>query len=179
MDRLPDVQVISMLSLHSRIVFDRIVQTSKKLFRCKSSFITVIDKVNNRQIFLSEAGLAKDISVAGETSLELSFCQYVVSSGKPFIINDTRCDDLTKNHPAIEKFKITSYLGVPVMGRRDEAAAVLCVTDNKVRNWDADDLHILKVLSDGLSRQLIPVDIDLQFQIPAIKWSSHEYGRMR
>ena len=61
--------------------------------------------------------------------IELSFCRFVVSSGRPFIVEDARHDPRTIGDPAIEAF--AAFRGrFPVRGFGHQMSAPLAVMFN-------------------------------------------------
>ncbi len=49
-----------------------------------------------------------------ETPLSHSFCQHVVTSSKPLVIDDARLDPRVKDNRAIADIGVIAYLGIPL-----------------------------------------------------------------
>ena len=107
--------------------------------------VTVV--VEDRQIFLGQFGLKQPWNSLGETPLTHSFCQHIVASESPLVINDAQQHKILKDNGAIEDLGVVSYLGVPLKCSNGVVVGSLCVIDPDPRTWFEQDLERLQELS--------------------------------
>jgi len=114
----------------------------------KIGLVTLID--SHRQTFLGQYGLPVDLSGAGETPRKWSFCQYVVQSSAPLIVENAREHPSLSGTPLVSLGLVSSYAGVPVVHAGVGVVGTVCVLDEKPRSFDATHLASLE-LAAGLA----------------------------
>jgi GAF domain-containing protein len=70
---------------------------------------------DERQVFAGAHGLAPPWDQQRQTPLSHSFCQHVVTSGAPLVVECSRTDARVAGNGAIEDLDVQSYLGVPLV----------------------------------------------------------------
>jgi GAF domain-containing protein len=125
--------------------FDRYTRLAAAILDAPVALFTVI--VGPEQRFRSQFGLEEPLATERRTPLSHSFCQYVVLSGAPLVVEDAREDPTTRGNPAIEDLGILAYLGMPLMTRKGECLGSLCGIDHEPRSWSAADRAALKDLA--------------------------------
>ena len=63
--------------------FDRLTRVASKVLEVPVALVSVIDSANDRQFFTSACGLSEPWASRRQTPLTHSFCQHVVTNGKP------------------------------------------------------------------------------------------------
>ncbi|WP_170127460.1 GAF domain-containing SpoIIE family protein phosphatase [Kineococcus rhizosphaerae] len=115
------------------------------------------------QVFPGSVGLPEPWQSARETPLTHSLCQHVVTSGKPFTVEDARLDPLTRDSLAIPDLGVVAYAGVPLRlpDPRTGVAApdapvvgVLCAIDGAPRSWTSEQLGVLEDLAAACAAEL-------------------------
>lgn len=131
--------------------FDRLTRLASRLLAVPVSLITVLDQ--ERQFFLSSSGLAEPWRTLRQTPLTHSFCQHVVLTDRPLVVNDSSVHEVVKENLAIEALGVTAYLGVPL--RLDNRPfGSLCVIDSEVRAWASEDVACLEDLAHTVLSEL-------------------------
>lgn len=82
-----------------------------------------------------------------ENDLSYSFCQWAVTSEEPLVVSDARSHPLLRYNRAVDERGVVAYAGVPlVVGGR--ALGTVCAVDERPRDWDDDDLTLLRDLAE-------------------------------
>jgi CheY-like chemotaxis protein len=131
---------------------DRFTQLAAKMLQVPVSVITLIDK--DRQLYASQTGVAPPGTNLGETSLEMSFCQFAVTSRAPLRIDDASTHPLVSANPAVNTQNMKSYVGIPLMMGGDQPVGTLCAIDSAPRHWSDHEVAILNDLAEILTTQL-------------------------
>ncbi|MEO1644467.1 MAG: GAF domain-containing protein [Chloroflexota bacterium] len=93
--------------------FDRLTRIATTMLDAPVSLATML--ADDYQYFVGMTGVNDEpYTTTRATPLSMSFCQYVVTSGEPLIIQDAREDDLLRDNLAIPELDIISYLGIPI-----------------------------------------------------------------
>lgn len=135
--------------------FDRITSLVCRLVHSQTALFSLVDA--DRQFFKSACGLPAAAAAAGirQTPLSHSFCQYVVSSKKPFIVVDARKMPLLADNGAVRDLGVISYLGAPVRAPDGEVIGSLCAINTEPREWSDEDLadllDLASIVEDNLA----------------------------
>ncbi len=132
--------------------FDRLTRLATMTVHAPVSLVSLVDK--NRQFFKSCIGLNEPWSSARETPLSHSFCQYVVASREPLIINDARQHPWVKDNLAIRDLNVGAYAGIPIATRDGRILGSFCVIDTKPRQWTDEEIGILKDLAASVMTEI-------------------------
>ena len=125
--------------------FDRLTRLATRLIGAPVSLISLVD--TDRQFFKSAVGLSEPWASARETPLSHSFCQHVVASDAPLVVEDAREHPLVADNGAIQDLGVVAYAGIPLRTRDGQTLGSLCVTDDQPRRWTADELAVLTDLA--------------------------------
>jgi signal transduction histidine kinase/CheY-like chemotaxis protein len=131
--------------------FDRLARLASKILRAPVALVSLVD--DHRQFFKSCIGLPEPWLGRRETPLSHSFCRHVVITGKPLIINDARVNPLVKNNQAIEDLGVIAYIGMPLTVN-GHVIGSFCAIDVKPRDWTADDIEILRDLTESVVSEI-------------------------
>jgi hypothetical protein len=132
--------------------FDRVTRLLVKLINAPVALISLLD--TDRQFFKSAVGLPEPWASMRETPLSHSFCQHVVTSGKPLIIDDARTNPLVADNLAIRDLGVIAYAGVPLKTESGDVLGSLCMIDSVPRVWQADELSTLEDLAAMLMTEI-------------------------
>ncbi len=110
---------------------------------------------DNRQFFKSSCGLPDSLSHIRETPLSHSFCQHVVTSNRPLVVEDARSDPLVSDNLAIAELGVIAYLGVPIRDREGHVLGSLCAIGNTPRKWTASDVDLMSDMGAIVEDQLL------------------------
>lgn len=103
---------------------------------------------DTKQVFASAVGLSAEIDAVRETPVEESFCQYVVGTGRPFVVNDSTQNPVVCDNPAVRNLRIAAYCGVPIRLADGQVVGSLCAIDTQPRTWTRADEALLNDLAE-------------------------------
>ncbi len=157
-ERLEALAETGLLDTPPEVGFDRITQLASQLIGSPVSLISLVDA--DRQFFKSAVGLPEPWNSLRETPLSHSFCQHVVATGAPLIIEDARSDALLRGNLAIRDLGVIAYLGVPLKTSDGHVLGALCAIESKPRTWSARDTDSLTQFAS-----IVMDEIDLRDEI--------------
>jgi len=134
---------------------DQLAELARRVLRVPLAQINVA--VADRQVSLSSvADPSEWASWNGPRSvpLEASYCQHVIRSGEPLVVEDSLSHPLVRENPATTDAGIRSYAAVPLRNQEGITLATLCVVDFTPREWGDPDLEALSALADLLMREI-------------------------
>ncbi len=144
-ERLAFLIETGLLDSDAEEAFDRLTRAASRLLRAPVSLVSLVD--HERQFFKSSLGLPEPWATVRGTPLTHSFCQHVVISGEPLVIEDARDSDLVRDNPAIRDLGVVAYAGIPLTTAAGHALGSFCVIDSVPRVWSEDELGVLKDLA--------------------------------
>ena len=156
--RLALLEEGGMMELEVSIALDRLTRIACKLLDAPVALISMVGR--DFQFFKSAHGMNELMPEQRRTPLSHSFCQHVVASGQPFVVEDARAHPLVDDNFAIEELKVEAYLGIPLELPDGFVMGSLCAIDSKPRPWSAQDVLILSELANS-----VMLDIGLQREI--------------
>ncbi|SDY61836.1 Serine phosphatase RsbU, regulator of sigma subunit [Modestobacter sp. DSM 44400] len=148
--RLAAVRATELLDAIAEESFDRLTGLARRLTGAPFAFVTVVD--DERSYWLSRHGIPDD--GAQQNTLDESFCQYVVASGRPLVLGDVTIDERTRDNPSIQSLGVRAWAGFPVHTPEGELLGTFCVVDTEVRTWSPEDVELLADLSAIASREV-------------------------
>lgn len=140
------------LDTPSEEALDRLTRFAARLTRAPVSLISLVD--DHRQFFKSIVGLSEPWASMRETPLSNSFCQHVVTSAQPLVIEDARVHQLVCDNDAICDLKVVAYLGVPLLIGNGHVLGSLCVIDSVPRRWTDDDVETVRELAGSVMTEI-------------------------
>ena len=132
--------------------FERFVRLARRQLGVPVALVSLVDV--QEQVFPGAAGLPEPWQTTRRTPLTHSFCQYVVGSGEPLVIEDAREHPLVQDNLAIRDLAVIAYAGMPLLDADGRVVGSLCAIDSRPRRWSADDLAVLADLADACSSEL-------------------------
>lgn len=150
--RLETLRSLNILDSQPEERFDRLTRMAKRIFGVPIALVSLVDK--DRQWFKSCAGLD-----ARETSRDISFCGHAINGRDVFIIPDALADQRFADNPlVVGDPNIRFYAGCPLClnGYR---LGTLCLIDTVPRNFDKEDIDILRDLALMVERELAAVQL--------------------
>jgi PAS domain S-box-containing protein len=146
--------------------FDRLAGLARKIFRTPIAMVTLLDDTH------LEAKSCAGPRHLASSPLKETFCQHVVGSSEPLVVDDAREHDLTKGLSIVTCGKALAYAGVPLTVH-GYVIGTLCIADAKPRAWTRDDVGIL----EDLARSVL-TEIALRADIEARKRAEAELERV-
>lgn len=135
-EMLPDPEIDAALQ--------KIVSDAAELADFPVALVSLV--VQRIQFFRAFVGLPESLVVARATDRCVSFCQFVVSSGRPLVISEARSAPGLPQE-LVEAYGIQSYVGMPLRVH-DQIVGTLCVMDVASRVLDDEQLSGLRMLAD-------------------------------
>ena len=132
--------------------FDRLTRLASHLLGTRVALISLVD--DERQFFKSAVGLSGAPAEERGTPLSHSYCKHVVDSGKPLVVEDAREHPLLQDNPAIVDHDAISYCGVPIKDKEGQVLGTLCVVDEEVRSWSAQEVQVLGDLAQSVIAEM-------------------------
>ena len=127
--------------------FDRFTRLAAQILGVPTSLISLVDSARQ---YLKSASSSNGGPLAGWNPLETSFCQDVVTTGKPLMVSDVRSE------PKLLERGVTrgAYLGIPLATDDGHVLGALCVIDGAPRTWTDKDVAILSALATGVMSEI-------------------------
>lgn len=144
-ERLEALYRTNLLDSPVDAAFDRLTRLASQILDAPVSLVSLVDA--DRQFFKSSIGLPDAWASRGETGLSHSFCQHVVASGQPLVIDDARKHKLVHDNLAIKDLNVISYLGMPLTTTEGHGLGSFCVIDGKPRTWTEREISIVRELA--------------------------------
>lgn len=132
--------------------YDRLTRLASNLLRAPVALVSLVD--DRRQFFKSSHGLGDPWASARGTPPSHSFCQHVVTSGRPLRIDNAPENPLVKDNLAVSEIGVIAYLGVPIVGSAGDNLGSFCVIDTVPRTWSDEEEHMLLELAEFLQAEI-------------------------
>jgi GAF domain-containing protein len=150
--RLSALQRLGLLDTPPEAAFDRLTRVACRVLRAPVGLVSLVD--GDRQFFKSCIGLPEPFASARQTPVSHSFCQHVVGTGKPLIVEDARTNPLVSLNPAVEAMGIIAYAGIPLVTSDGHTIGSFCVIDSRPRSWSFDDVEMLQELAGCVMHEI-------------------------
>ncbi|MDD7938211.1 SpoIIE family protein phosphatase [Actinomycetospora lutea] len=108
----------------------------------------------DEQVFPGAAGLGEPWASSRRTPLTHSFCQHVVATRRPLVIEDARADPLVAENLAVRDLGVVAYAGMPLTDESGHVLGSLCAIDLVPRSWRPAELEALADLAAACSIEL-------------------------
>lgn len=152
-ERLHALRALQLLDSSHEERFDRVTRMAKRMFNVPISLVTLVDE--DRQWFKSNQGL--DVA---ETSRDTSFCAHAINHDGLFIIPDAIEDSRFFDNPLVtEAPKIRFYAGYPLKIRQGVNIGTLCLIDQKPREMNLEDRHLLADLGQMIEQEIKSIQL--------------------
>ncbi len=151
--RLRALKRTGLMDSPREVAFDNLTRLVRDLLGVPVALISLVD--THRQWFKSSNGLSEPWASQRETPLSHSFCQHVVESGEPFVVDEARTHPLVKDNLAINEIGVEAYLGMPLVLPGGAVIGSLCAIDSKPRNWSSDDRMLLRELARCVMAEVV------------------------
>jgi GAF domain-containing protein len=86
--------------------------------------------------------------------VEVSFCRWVVGSGRPLVVADARNDPRTVDDAAIDAFGAVAWAGFPIYDGGGAVLGTLCLMDSEAHPWNRTELQLLATLAAAASSEI-------------------------
>jgi signal transduction histidine kinase len=144
-DRLNALEASALLDSPAEDVFDRFTRMASRVLKVPVTLVSLVD--NEQQFFKSQFGLTEPLATKRCTPLTHSYCQFVVASGSPLIVDDAREHPLLRDNLAIRDNNVIAYLGMPLTTREEHTLGSFCCIDHHPRVWTEDEIQMMRDLA--------------------------------
>jgi signal transduction histidine kinase len=144
-DRLEALRRTRLLNTPSEEAFDRLTRLVCRLLGVPVALVSLVEA--DRQFFKSAVGLPQPWLLLRETSLLHSFCQHVVATGAPLVVEDADQHPVLSDSLAIPDLGVVAYLGMPLITAEGHVLGALCAIGPEPRAWAASDAAALRDLA--------------------------------
>ncbi len=151
MDRLDIIRDLALIDRHKDHLFDRLVALVSVVLPVPVSLVSIVS--GDYQFFTGEHGLPEPWKTRQRTPLSHSFCQHVVTTGEPLIIEDATKHPLVNENLAIPALRVISYLGVPLSPNGHNLGS-LCAIDHQPRQWTHEEHELLTEFSKVVNTEI-------------------------
>jgi serine phosphatase RsbU (regulator of sigma subunit) len=142
----------TLLPAASDEAFERFVRLVRHQLDVPAALVSLVSA--EEQVFPGAAGLPEPWQTQRRTPLSHSFCQHVVTSAAPLVIEDARLHPQVCDNLAIRDLDVVAYAGMPLTDADGRAIGSLCAVDSRPRRWTATDLAVLVDLAGACSSEL-------------------------
>ena len=150
--RLDAVRRTGLLDTGPEEPFDRLTRLACELLGTPFGFVTVVDE--RRSFWKSCTGITSTEVADRQNPVGESFCQYIIATDAPVIIDDARLDPMTRDNPSITSMGVIAWAGFPVRSPDGQVLGSFCVVDSRPRAWQPQDLRTLEVLAHAASGEV-------------------------
>jgi len=140
--RIAALRRTSLLDTPPEELFDRVVRLASQTLNVPTVLLSLVDA--EREFFKSSTGLPEPWRSEREAPLSHSFCQHVVASSKPLIIEDAREHPWVQDNPAITEMLIVAYAGMPLWSRDGYVIGAFCAACPEPHPWGASEIRMLE-----------------------------------
>lgn len=139
------MRALMLLDTSPSRVFERLARLASQIAKTPVAAVSLLD--GERQYFLSQVGLPEPAASQREIPLSHSFCQHLVATQEPLIIEDARQHPLVYDNPAIESMGVIAYAGLPLCADDGTVLGSICVVDWQPRSWAHEEIAVLSELA--------------------------------
>ena len=150
--RLDALRRTRLLDSEPEEAFDRATRLASRLLNAPISLVLLVTP--ERQSFKAQVGVGEPWASERGTPLSHSFCQYVVATRGPLIVNDATLDPLVQENAAVSDLGVRAYLGVPFRETNGEVLGAFCAIDTDPRDWSDQDLETLEDIAATLGTEI-------------------------
>ena len=136
-DAVPEARRLAVLEAYQLLdtppdpTLDTLTRLASRLIGVPVALVSLVDE--RRQWFKSRHGLE-----ASETPREVAFCDHVVRSGEPMVVEDAMAYPRFRDNPLVTgQPHVRFYAGVPLQVPQGVVLCTLCAIDHQPRTLDA------------------------------------------
>ncbi len=142
-DRLEAIIKLDILSDEIQGLLDDLTQKAAERFNLPISLISIV--LDDAQVFVSSHGLENSwMSESKGTPMEWSFCRFTVLDDNPFLVENAKLHERTKDIPLVYQDGVVCYAGIPLRTSGGKVLGSLCVIGDKERSFEESEMADLK-----------------------------------
>jgi GAF domain-containing protein len=149
-DRLAAVEQSGLTGMAPQDALDRLIELASELTGAKRGCITLVDAHSSSA--MSAIGFPEGPLLVAP--IEQAFCRFVVGSGRPLIVEDSRNDPRTTGDPAIDAFDAAAWIGYAIEDADGAILGTFCLMDSEPREWSPSDIQLVATLAKAASTEI-------------------------
>jgi signal transduction histidine kinase len=146
--RLEALAQTGLMESRNTEAFDRLARLAQRVLDADLSFISIIGADRQRVAGSS----VPDLEMEG--LVEKSYCQFVVGSGEPVIVDDAREHEGIVASGALAEHGIMEYAGIPLRSPDGHVIGSFCAAATRPRKWTERDIEILNDLAAAATTEI-------------------------
>ena len=150
--RLEALRQVALLDTPVEEAFDRLTRLAAQILNAPVALVSLVDA--EREFFKSCIGLPEPWASGREAPLSHSFCQHVVGTAGPIVIEDAREHPLVRDNLAILDLNVVAYAGIPLVTADGHALGSFCAIDHHPRRWTERELATLRDLAASVMTEI-------------------------
>lgn len=131
---------------------ERVARRVQRWLDAPVALVTLVQP--EQQVFPGLVGLPEPWASRRATPLTHSFCQHVVTSAEPLIVENAPEHPLVRDNLAIPDLGVMAYAGMPLTDAEGRVLGSLCAIDTRPRPWTPTQIDALRDLAWGCSVEL-------------------------
>ena len=143
--RLAALEATGLLDGSANDVLDRLTRLTTRLLEVPVAVVSLVG--DQSQHFPGQTGLGGWARDQRGTSLAYSFCQHVVATDRPLLVEDAGTNALVKNNLSFSELGVVAYLGVPLRTSEGETLGSLCAMSCQRNHWTPEQVATLEDLA--------------------------------
>ena len=143
--RLAALEATGLLDGAANDVLDRLTRLTTRLLEVPMALVSLVD--DRSQHFPGLTGLGGWAGDQRGTPLSHSFCQHVVTTDRPLLIEDASTNALVRNNLAFSEMGVVAYLGVPLRTSEGETLGSLCAMNSQQSHWTPEQVATMEDLA--------------------------------
>jgi PAS domain S-box-containing protein len=151
-DRLAALARTKLLDSPVEEAFDRLARLATRMLAAPVALVSLVDR--DRQFFKACVGLPEPWASTRQTPLSHSYCQHLLDTGQPLVIDDARLDPRVRGNLVIIDLGLLAYLGIPLLTSDHQILGAFCVLDYQPRRWTTEDVAALQDLAASVMTEI-------------------------
>ena len=167
-DRLAALRYLDLLDPAKDAAFDRLARLVINTLHVPVSLVSFVS--DHRQLLHGASGLPEPMGSGREMPLSHSFCQHVVTTEEPLIVENARDHPLVRENLAIPDLGMIAYAGIPLRTKEGQVLGSFCAIDTAPHRWTE---HEIALLTDFAAAAMS--EIELRAAVREAERARHEW----
>jgi PAS domain S-box-containing protein len=168
-ERLAALEAADLLGMEADPPFDRYTRLAARLLGAPMSLVSLI--AAEHQVRKSDYTAGEGHRPPSIDPLSHSFCQYVVATGEPLVVEDSFRDPRVADIGG--RVGIRAYIGIPLRLPSGHSIGALCAYGPEPREWGPEEIAALRDLVAG-----VETEIELRAELSRRRRSESDVQRL-
>ncbi|MHB1987925.1 MAG: GAF domain-containing protein [Acidimicrobiales bacterium] len=148
--RLSTVEESRLANVEPEDPFDRLTELAVAVTGAPFGFLTVVDHESS----WAKSAVGQPESWPRTLPISATFCQYVVGTSAPLVVEDALTDDRVLHNPAVRSLGVRAWAGFPFLAWDLHCLGTMCLVDLEPRSWTDVDLQLLATLTQAAGTEI-------------------------